>query len=300
MNLQIHMDISDFNRKLSIYIADARALEKTDRKRANAMWLKICEFAIEYSKQRNVDRTLRLKIWRQVEVILQKVKGEETPSSIPSHTAESKSIPFEVDFGFDFPSVPEDEPSDTSQDKSDVPFQAPPPPENIDTALSTPNIDEDKLLFQDAVLSPSKETPPEPVTNFIERIKKMEEELRSMPDIFKEIRPPDYTPDKSIIPSSTPPPQMSPEHPTEPLMQIGKNSLPIEPVEKPDTIDPYKGTKETIEIKDPFGPDAQPAQDEETLKVTEKRSKESDIFCYACGAPIREKDITCSKCGAEL
>ena len=68
------MDIGDFNRKLAIFIADARALEKTDRKRANAMWLKICEYAIEFSKQKNVDRSLRLRIWKQVDVILKKVK----------------------------------------------------------------------------------------------------------------------------------------------------------------------------------------------------------------------------------
>ncbi len=136
------MDITDFNRKLSNFIADARALEKTDRKRANAMWLKICEFAIEYSKQKNVDRTLRLRIWRQVDLILQKVKGEEVSSTIPEPSpsnSETKSVPFEVDFGFDFPSVPKTDKVKPHKDSNSVPFQAGPPPEDVDTPADEDN-----------------------------------------------------------------------------------------------------------------------------------------------------------------
>ncbi|MHA1451333.1 MAG: hypothetical protein ACTSRD_00560 [Promethearchaeota archaeon] len=288
------MDITDFNRKLSIFITDARTLEKTDRKRANAMWLKICEFAIEYSKQKNVDRSLRLRIWKQVDIILQKVKGEEvSPAAAPTPaTSETKDVPFEVDFGFDFPSVPKNEVEKPASDSKSVQFQSGAPPEDVDRA-----VDEEKRLFQDAV---SDSTPKEElkvnVNDFVERIKKMEEELRSMPDIFKEIKPADYTPDKSIIHSSAPPPSISPEHPTEVVTAIEQgNALKIDPVERPDTIDPYKGTKDKVEIKDPFGPDAQPPSEKKT------HSPEADsLHCYACGAPIGEKDTACKKCGAEL
>ncbi len=285
------MDISDFNRKLSVFIADARVLEKTDRTRANAMWLKICEFAVEFSKQKNVDRTLRLRIWRQVDQILKKVKNEEIPSSVPTPqpAASDQKVPFEVDFGLDFPSVPKSDETSDSKEESSAPFQAPSPPEESSTESN-----EDEKLFQDAISSEPK--PKVEVEDFVERIRKMEEELRSMPDIFKEIKPPEYSPDKSIIPSSAPPPHVSPEQPTEPVTAIERdNSLNIEPVEKPDTIDPYKGTKDSVEIKDPFGPEGQPAQD-----AKEKVSQKSDLHCYACGNPIREKDTICSKCGAEL
>lgn len=288
------MDITDFNRKLAMFIADARALEKTDRKRANAMWLKICEYAIEYSKQKNVDRSLRLRIWKQVDVILQKVKGEEVTPQAPSPTSptsKTKAVPFEVDFGFDFPSVPKTEDEKPESDSKSAPFQAGPPPEDAST-----EVDEEKRLFQDAVTdSAPKEEPKVSVNDFVERIKKMEEELRSMPDIFKEIKPADYTPDKSIIPSSAPPPSVSPEQPTEFVTTIEQgNALNIDPVERPDTIDPYKGTKEKVEIKDPFGPDAQPSIEKE-----EDTSKGSELHCYACGAPIGEKVKLCKKCGAE-
>jgi hypothetical protein len=287
MGLDDIMDIADFNRKLSVFIMDARALEKTDRKRANAMWLKICEFAIEFSKQKNVDRTLRLRIWKQVELIIQKVKGEEVPSAVTytSNQPETK-VPFEVDFGFDFPSVPEEEEEENEQKDTNVPFQNPPPPEDDNKP-----VDEEKALFHDAISKPPKDETK--VNDFINRIKKMEEELRSMPDIFKEIKPSEYTPNKSIIPSSAPPPYVSPEQPTSPATNIEKDSsLSIEPVERPDTIDPYKGTKDTQEIKDPFGPEAE-------KDLVQDLSKK-EIFCYACGAPVREKDTTCSKCGAEL
>ncbi len=152
-------------------------------------------------------------------------------------------------------------------------------------------------LFQDAVSdSAPKEEPKVNVNDFVERIKKMEEELRSMPDIFKEIKPAEYTPDKSIIPSSAPPPSVSPEQPTESVTVIDQGStLNIDPVERPDSIDPYKGTKEQVEIKDPFGPDAQPISD------TKDESTDDDtLHCYACGVPIGEKFTTCKKCGAEL
>ena len=287
------MDITDFNRKLSNFIADARTLEKTDRKRANAMWLKICEFAVEYSKQKNVDRSLRLRIWKQVDIILQKVKGEEVSPAAPSPaTSETKDIPFEVDFGFDFPSVPKSEDEKPTLDSKSVPFQSEVPPEDVDRTG-----DEEKRLFKDAVSdSAPKEEPKVSVNDFVERIKKMEEELRSMPDIFKEIKPADYTPDKSIIPSSAPPPSISSEHPTEVVTAIEQgNALNIDPVERPDTIDPYKGTKDKVEIKDPFGPDAQPPS-EKKIDSTDA----SSLHCYACGAPIREKDTACKKCGAEL
>ncbi len=296
MVLEFNMDISDFNRKLSIFIADARALEKTDRRRANAMWLKICEFAIEYSKQKNVDRSLRIRIWKQVELILKKVKGEEiesstTPSS-PVTRTEEKSIPFEVDFGLDFPSVPKGDESEQEKDSSSVPFQSPPPPE--DTSVHE---DEDARLFQDAISDKSSGGSSVASTDdFVTRIRRMEEELRKMPDIFKEIKPSDYTPDKSIIPSSAPPPHISPETPTDaPQMLDKSNTINIEPVERPDIIDPYKGTKQNMEITDPFGPDSQIPQVKK-----EDSSDEEGKHCYACGAPVGEKDSSCSKCGAEL
>ncbi|MBN2156646.1 MAG: zinc ribbon domain-containing protein [Candidatus Lokiarchaeota archaeon] len=292
------MDISDFNRKLANFIADARSLEKTDQKRANAMWLKICEFAIEFSKQKNIDRALRLKIWSQVDQILKKVKGEETSSeeSVPETLTEQSPVPFEVDFGFDLPSVPKEGDSELSQEEENVPFHTPTTSKDIGTSSEDA---EDKLLYQDAISSKSEERESQvQVNNFLERIKKMEDELRKMPEIFKEIQPPDYTPDKSIIPPSSPPPQVSREHFIESPTSIEKNtSISIEPVERPDTIDPYKGTKDTIEIKDPFGPDAQDLPEE---KEDESDSKGEGLFCYACGASIRAKDKKCPKCGAEL
>ena len=289
------MDISDFNRKLAMFIADARALEKTDQRRANAMWLKICEFAIEYSKQKNVDRTLRLKIWSQVDTIIKKVKGEEListePPSSQSTSKKESAIPFEVDFGVDFPSVPKE---DGSSENDKVPFQSPEPPK-----LASSEVDEDKLLFQDAISDNfAEEKPKEQVNDFFERIKKMEDELRKMPDIFKEIRPSEYTPNKSIIPSSAPPPRVSAEGSTKSITLIERDSsLSIEPVENPDTIDPYKGTKDRGEITDPFGPEAHL---KEEMEGNQQADNESRLFCYACGAPIRDKDKICKKCGAEL
>ena len=273
------MDIRDFNIKLAGFIKDAKRMEKTDSKKARVLWLKIAEFALEFSKQTNIDRSFKLKLWKQIDTIIKRVKPIEMQVSPPNfvESLRQDSIsqqPSNTNFDFNqFPSVPNDE-DNISPSK---PF------------IDTPKNDEDK----DEKINEDE--------GFYSKILKMEEDLKQMPDFIKEVNVKSYNSDESIIPFSKSILQTSNDDESEKInlqpsvsaLDLGSNTregynINTNKNNDTDYIDPYKGTKDMDKIIDPFSPEVP-----EVPGV-------NVVFCYACGAPVPPNSKRCPKCSAEL
>lgn len=271
------MQLGDFNRKLKSYIRDAKILEKTDPERARTMWLKIAEFALEFSKQPGIDHDFKMRLWNQINIIIKNVKEngpavqpkQKVKESHPSRPSKPVAKKDEDEGSFELPSVPEDDEDEESElpDNSDLP-----------TAPS------------DEKATPQQGEPGTPKTDFYDRIMKMENELKQMPDFIEEVNPEPYSPDHSIIPFSNSPPQ---ENNEEPKVNVQKADKPLFDEDEleldSEEIDPYRGTAEKKEIKDPFGPAVNGDADEENAYT-----------CPFCGESIRPGSKQCPKCGSAL
>ncbi|MHA1820543.1 MAG: hypothetical protein ACTSU2_07290 [Promethearchaeota archaeon] len=302
-------------------IKDAKILEKRSPDVAKKVWLKICEFALEFSKQPGVKRDLRLKIWKQISNILNRLKENENIGkseyfnylesknkagnelAFGGHQGDSKGLgnycshPSELDFNL-FPSPPKEESETQSTDSTDSTNTNMSQEQlaNIGTnSTSTIN-----TSIQKDSQDLNKTSTPKSKFAFYEKILKMEDELKKMPDSFKEINAEHYTPDKSIIP-------MDKEKITKALKPDNKdnsssvidlkteqilNEADINDLKKittKETIDPYRGTKDFKEIKDPLGGDG--------LKNIQNVQEH---VCYACGAKVEPGMKRCPNCGAEL
>lgn len=275
------MQISDFNRKLKNYIRDAKILERTDPDRARTLWLKIAEFALEFSKQPGIEHGFKIRLWKQINMIIKNVK-ERGPSVQPSRKDQivrpQKSqpprniSPDEREY-FELPSVPDDfddEDLEEGEQKSQSPDHLPPSP-------------------------PKEEHPPKSADtsspeDFYNRIMKMENELKQMPDFIKEVNPAPYTPDKSIIPFSNVSP---PDADEQPQINVQKADKPLFNEDEldldTDEIDVYHGTAEKKEVKDPFGPAVDAESDDDNA-----------YLCPFCGEPIEPNSKNCPKCGMAL
>ena len=251
------MDIKDFNSMFEANIKKAKILEKTDEAQAKKLWLEICEFALEFSKQPGTERNFKLKIWKHIEKIISRLKTDSgiqySSENVETKQSEEKDPEFDIN---SLPKVPSEDP-----DFSEV-------SEN----LSKP---ENKAKSQ------TQQTP------FFDKIMEMEKKLKEMPDSFKEISVEPYSPDKSIIPFQS--------KPVEPSEQVSIQKSDGDLFENAplnldnDTIDVYKGTKDTKEIIDPFGP-----------KHENLDGKKTELRCYACGAVIKKGEKKCPSCGSDL
>lgn len=265
------MKIEEFNKKLASYINDVRLIEKSDPDKARKMWLKIAEFALEFSKQPGIDRTFKLKLWNQVNVIIKKVKETSLQNSAgPADFQSNKTSSMDP---AQLPSVPmDDEEEESNQDLNS---------ENKQQTFDTPNF--------------TPEEKKEARNDFFERIMKMENEMKQIPDFWKEIKAQPYTPDKSIIPFSnpTPPDDIGPEDP-EKVVHVKKATQSIitqkDLKSENDFVDPYRGTKDFEKPKDPFGPTNLDILNNEN--VTQ--------YCPLCGAKIKEGINSCPNCGSSL
>ncbi|MCP4762092.1 MAG: zinc ribbon domain-containing protein [archaeon] len=275
------MDLKDFNLKLASYINDAKLMERTDPAKAKILWVKIAEFALEFSKQPNIDRDFRMKLWKQIDGILKRAKEGMTKNGIKIEKTqeksgkESKSVPF----------LPSKMPEDDEKDKKDENNSLQEGKFDFDDLPSVPEDEPNQSIQKnnDEEMSNSE--------SFFSKIQKMEEELKKIPDSFKEIKPKPFSSEKTIIPpSNLPKPNVGPQVNID-INSEGKGLLDDNPVNfNDDSIDPYKGTKDTDEIKDPFA--KTPEKDDISIKKLS--------HCYACGTQIEGNNKTCPKCGAEL
>ena len=216
------MNIKDFNSLFESSIKKAKILEKTDEAQAKKLWLEICEYALEFSKQPGIERNFKLKIWKHIETIISRLKTDSgiqySSENVETKQSEEKDLEFDIN---SLPKVPLEDP-----DISDVSENLPKP--EIETKSQT-------------------QQPP-----FFDKILEMEKKLKQMPDSFKEISVEPYSPDKSIIPF-----QSKPNEPSD-QVSIQKSDGDLfkdTPLSLDnDTIDVYKGTKDPKEIIDPFGP----------------------------------------------
>lgn len=251
------MDIKDFNSLFESHIKKAKILEKTDEAQAKKLWLEICEFALEFSKQPGTDRNFKLKIWKHIETIINRLKTDSgiqySSENVETKQSEEKDLEFDIN---SLPKVPQDDPdfSDVSEDLSKSEIEA---------------------------KSKTQQAP------YFDKIKKLEKELKEMPESFKEISAEDYSPDKSIIPFQSKPVEPSGQ------VNIKKSDGSLfennPPIFDNDTIDVYKGTKDVKEIIDPFGP-----------KIESNNEKKTELRCYACGAVIKYGEKKCPSCGSDL
>lgn len=285
------MDLKEFNQKLAMFIKDAKQLERVDPRKARQMWLKICEFALEFSKKSDIDRNFRLRLWKQIDSIINKIKTSSTPSYTPhqniSTSKPKKNIPFassksDEDFEIninDLPEVPkfgtEDSKEPVNKEKSD------------DESLKKGNSAKDENLEEK-----KDNDNPQSGESFFDRVHRMENELKKMPEFFKEVKPEPYNVDKSIIKSSKD--ESAPSSQIQPEIKIEKSDNKLfddNPINTDnDTIDPYRGTKDVDVIKDPLGSTGQSGEEIRTDKT----------HCYACGSEILAGKKRCPNCGAEL
>ncbi len=70
------MDFEDFNQKLTLFIKEAKILEQKNPEKARELWLNICEFALEFSKQPRIDRDFKNKLKTQIEAIIKRLKTD--------------------------------------------------------------------------------------------------------------------------------------------------------------------------------------------------------------------------------
>jgi hypothetical protein len=71
------MDFEDFNQKLTFFIKEAKFLEKKNPEKARELWLNICEFVLEFSKQPKIDRQFKIKLKKQIEAIIKRLKTDD-------------------------------------------------------------------------------------------------------------------------------------------------------------------------------------------------------------------------------
>lgn len=71
------MDFEDFNQKLTFFIKEAKFLEKKNPEKSRDLWLNICEFALEFSKQPKIDRDFKNKLKKQIEAIIKRLKTDD-------------------------------------------------------------------------------------------------------------------------------------------------------------------------------------------------------------------------------
>jgi hypothetical protein len=237
-------------------IKKAKILEKTDEAQAKKLWLEICEFALEFSKQPGTERNFKLKIWKHIEKIISRLKTDSgiqySSENVETKQSEEKDPEFDIN---SLPKVPKEDPDFLE----------------VSENLSKP---------ENEAKSQTEQTP------FFDKIMEMEKKLKEMPESFKEISVEPYSPDKSIIPFQS--------KPVEPSDQVNiqksdGNLFETPPIFDNDTIDVYKGTKDPKEIKDPFGPKDENFDE----KKTELRCyacgaviKKGEKKCPSCGSDL--------------
>ncbi|MHA1729974.1 MAG: zinc ribbon domain-containing protein [Promethearchaeota archaeon] len=284
------MNIKEFNKKLAFFTNDAKISEKGNPEKAKNLWLKICEFALEFSKQPGIERSFRLKLWKHIENIIKRLKKEEIIPQQEGVPFVGQSMNEELEFDLSkLPSVPTNELDEINEEKTEETRDS-----NYSDIINDTLKDEEKNK-KDLLVHISKEEGKESEKKtFFDNLAKLEEELKKMPDIFKEVTPTPYSPEDTIIKIKKEDNgyTIDNEDTVLPDIQIStEDRLNIKPINLDnDNVDVYKGTKDIDKIEDPFAEGGKADTDK----------KKIEVFCYACGAKIKSGAKECPKCGTKL
>ena len=314
------MNIVQFNEKFKQYMNDVRIIEKTHPRESVNLWLKICKFIIDFAKTPNCPITLRKKLIRQTEIIIQKVRafGDGEISSVfgsnithkQSKTAENvkpSNIPFAVG------EPPSEADSSSEDDMLNELMSLPETPlDPIEEAATTQPSDSSEATTPVVPpVEPSSKETESSKQDDLSKLQKLEETLKQMPKSFKEVKPlpfsstsiiPELRPDSSqlnldefkkdtqTLDITTSVPEVSEVSP-----DLSQSSNPFEKGKEISIAgyksDPFKSpNQQDSNVKDPFGPKA--VSDSDDLKLSKK-------ICFACGASLEEGDLICSQCGAD-
>jgi hypothetical protein len=314
------MNIVQFNEKFKQYMNDVRIIEKTHPRESIGLWLKICQFIINFAKTPNCPITLRKKLIRQTEIIIQKVKsfsdGEITSvfgsnithkKSTTAENTQTSKVPFAV-------GGPSSDAGPSSEDDMLNQLMSLPetPADTIEEPTTTqpPDSSEPTTPVEPPVEPSSQETESSKQED-LSKLQKLEETLKQMPTSFKEIKPLPFS-STSIIP------ELRPDSSQLDLDEFKKDTQTLDittsvpkvsevppnlsqssnPFEKGKNIsitgfdsDPFKSSKQQdSNVKDPFGPKS--VSDSSDLNLAKR-------ICFACGASLEEGDLICSQCGAD-
>ena len=314
------MNIVQFNEKFKQYMNDVRIIEKTHPRESIGLWLKICQFIINFAKTPNCPINLRKKLIIQAEIIVQKVRAfsngeissvfgsKITRKEIKTTENEQKSnIPFAVG------EPPSESGPPSEDDMLDQLMSLPETPADIfeETTTTQPSDSSEATTPVEPPVEPSSQEVESSNQEDLSKLQKLEETLKKMPKSFKEIKPLPFS-STSIIP------ELRPDSSQLNLDEYKKDTQTLDitssvpevsevspdlnqssnPFEKGKNIsiagyesDPFKSSnKQESDIVDPFGPKA--VSDSSDLKLAKK-------ICFACGASLEKGDLICSECGAD-
>lgn len=315
------MNIVQFNEKFKQYMNDVRIIEKTHPRESIGLWLRICQFIINFAKSPNCPINLRKKLIFQAENIIQKVRSfsdGEISSVFDSKTIHKQSTTTENEQKSNVPfavgGLPSESEKTSDDDMLNQLMSLPETPEDIIEEITTTESPGSSAAAppSEHPSAPSSQDADSSNQEDLSKLQKLEETLKQMPKSFKEIKPlpfsstsiiPELRPDNSQlnlndykkdtqtldITSSVPevsenPPDLS--QPSKIPFEKGKNIN----IARYDS-DPFKSPKQQeSNVKDPFGPKA--ATDSSDLKLSKK-------ICFACGASLEEGVFICAECGAD-
>ena len=314
------MNIVQFNEKFKQYMNDVRIIEKTHPRESIGLWLKICQFIINFAKTPNCPINLRKKLIIQAEIIVQKVRAFSNGeiSSVfgskitheQTKTAENEqkpNIPFAVG------ETPSEAGDSHEEDMLDQLMSLPETPADAveETTTTQPSDSSEATASVKPPVEPSSQEVKSSNQEDLSKLQKLEETLKQMPKSFKEIKPlpfsstniiPELRPDGSqlnldeykkdtqtldittSVPevSEVPPDLNQPSNPFEKGKNISIAGYESDPLST--------SNKQEGDIIDPFGPKA--VSDSSDLNLGKK-------ICFACGASLEENNLICSECGAD-
>jgi len=299
---------------------DVRIIEKIHPKESIGLWLKICQFIINFAKTPNCPINLRKKLIIQAEVIVQKVRAfssGEISSVFGSNITRKQSKTVETEQKSNIPFVPTETPSEeklpSADDMLNQLISLPETPEDAfeETTTTQPSDISQATSPVEPPAEPSSQDAVSSNQEDLSKLQKLEETLKQMPKDFKEIKPLPFS-GTSIIPELRPDgsqinldeykkdiqtlditsnePEVSESQPnlkpSSNPFENGKN-LSVAGYES----DPFKSSnKQESNITDPFGPKA--VSDTSDLKLAKR-------ICFACGASLEEGVFTCPECGVD-
>ncbi len=314
------MNIVQFNEKFKQYMNDVRIIEKIHPKESINLWIKICQFMINFAKTPNCPINLRKKLILQAENIIQKVRSfsdGEISSVFGSNIIHKQSKTAENTQSSNTPFAVGGPPSETDpSSEDDMMNQLMSLPETPEDAFEEtpktqpPDISGITSPVEPPVTPPSQDTVSSNQED-LTKLQKLEETLKQMPKSFKEVKPlpfsstsiipelrpdnsqlnlDDYKKDTQTLDITSTEPEVSENQPNlstpSNSFENGKN-LSVAGYES----DPFKSSnKQESNVPDPFGPNA--VSDSKNLKLAKR-------ICFACGASLEEGDLICSQCGAD-
>ncbi|MHA1672216.1 MAG: hypothetical protein ACTSYI_01185 [Promethearchaeota archaeon] len=223
-----------------------------------------------------------------------------------------------------FPDVPDDlaQNGDDGDDSSgggdgggDIPFSNPPSDPSQDGPVNPFFMDKspsDSDSTQQPSGFPTSGSPP-PTDQDMQKLSSLEEELKKMPDIMKEVKPAPFSTDSIINPGSTPgdSPDLTMFNKDTTTLDFTDSSVSSNVSDSEPDLPSSSAPSSTLTVKgftpqpfqvqdkpkdqsvaDPFGPDS-------LNSAPELKQDEENPFCFACGGALNPGDKVCPLCGSE-